>query len=169
MSAKGGFFLLLGLAAAAVGTVVASAFGDDSNDEVINKKTNTPTKQTPVQLAANMSCDAALNVLKQVDPGFAGTLTKAINFGDDAASLTALALSLDTMAGAPGWSVEGRAALLRLAQCVRDRKTTVDSWSTGGAKLTEGAQQYAAPSDPDEGTYRSTPAPSRDEYRRGRG
>lgn len=131
MSIKAGALFVGGLFAAAVGTLLATVLDDDSNDEVINKKNGQGGNQqpplSPAQLAAKMTCQQALDALTDAEladltEGVLGSAAVPAAGGD---GLDMFALSLETAAGAPGRSTTDRAALLRLAQCVREKKAGV--------------------------------------------
>lgn len=107
-----------------------------------------PTNPAP---APDLSCADALNIVGAT-PGaasLAATISLALAKGTDPAALEALALQLETAAGSSSTTPEQRAALVRLAQCCRDRATALrvaKSLEAGtGASLSSSSTGYAAP------------------------
>jgi hypothetical protein len=99
-----------------------------------------------------LSCADALNILGAT-PGaasLAATISLALAKSTDPAALEALALQLETAAGSSSTTVEQRAALVRLAQCCRDRATalriakSLESGGGAGASLASASAGYAA-------------------------
>lgn len=112
-----------------------------------------------------LSCADALNVVGAT-PGaasLAATISLALAKSTDPAALDALALQLETAAGSSSTTPDQRAALIRLAQCCRDRATALrvaKSLETGsGASLSSASPGYAAPAPAPAPTYTAAPAP----------
>lgn len=121
------FFLL-----AIVGAGAAIAFSSDHHDA----PTPTPggyggTDAPPLPA---LTCDQALSNLP---PALADKVPLAVAFGNDPAALDNLALTLEAGAGMPGLSTVQRAAVIKAAQCARDRAAALrlSQMSTGGAGL----------------------------------
>ena len=140
MSTNVGVIVLGGLAVAVVGGIVWSVLDDDRDDIILGPgkqgQTSGNKDPSPAELAAKLTCARALDFVP--DAGLVDSIEQILSSsGGNAAALDAFAISLEAAAGSSGRSLTERAALLRLAQCVREKKA--------GVALGDVAKMNAAP------------------------
>lgn len=112
--------------------LLLGGLADDDDDEYISSNSGAASSN-PVDIAGRLSCEQALQIFATYEGSeLAHGVALALSSGRDPNPLNRMAMAMQARAGAQGVPSEYRAALLRLAQCVRDRVTAISTLGIAG-------------------------------------